>query len=129
MIEIIKKYVEIWNTQQTEKLSTIFSSSSLYKDAMQSGNAISILENSIKETVKAFPNISFEMCSIINDDKNNYVLEWLMKGTNTGSFFNATPTNKTIEISGADIIHFIDHRIVSIKSFYDSSLFAIQLEL
>jgi len=130
MIETIKKYVEIWNTQQTKKLQTVFSQRALYKDALQGGNAIAVLENSIKEIAIAFPDILFEICSIIiNDDKNCYVLEWVMKGTNTGSFFGAKPTNKVIEILGADIIHFEIDKVVSIKSFYDSSLFAKQLEL
>jgi len=130
MIETIKKYVEIWNTQQTEKLQTVFSKSALYKDAIQEGNAIAVLSTSIEETVKAFPNISFEICSVLKNSKEDIVvLEWLMKGTNDGSFFGARPTNKEIEISGVDIFYVENEKITSIKSFYDSSQFATQLKL
>lgn len=127
---MVNKYVEIWNTQQIEKLPAIFSKSASYKDALQEGNAIVILSSSIIETAKAFPNVSFEIISVIKDRTDDvFVLEWLMKGTNSGSFFGAEPTNKEIKILGADIIQIKNEQISSIKSFYDSSQFATQLGL
>lgn len=105
MINLIQQYVQIWNTQETEKMPTIFSKAATYKDALQGGNAIGVLSASIEETAKAFPNISFEILTIVEGSaEKNFALEWSMKGTNTGSFFGAEPTNKEIEISGADII-------------------------
>jgi len=130
MIDIINEYVDIWNTRQTEKLQAVFSKSASYIDALQEGNAITVLSTSIEETAKAFPNVTFETRSIIQDLKDDvFVLEWLMKGTNKGSFFGAEPTNKEIKILGADIIYIKNEKIASIKSFYDSSLFATQLGL
>ncbi|GAA3590209.1 hypothetical protein Q4Q39_15155 [Flavivirga amylovorans] len=43
MIETINKYIEVWNTQTTEKLQDIFTKTAFYKDALQNGNAIDIM--------------------------------------------------------------------------------------
>ena len=97
-------------------MPTIFSKAATYKDALQGGNAIEVLSASIEETAKAFPNISFEILTIVEGSaEKNFALEWSMKGTNTGSFF------------GADIIKIKDEKIISIKSYYDSSQFSTQL--
>jgi len=128
MVNLVQQYVQIWNSQEIEKLPTIFSKTATYEDALQGGNAIEVLSVSLKETASAFPNISFETLTVIEGSTNNtFVLEWSMKGTNTGAFFGAEPTNKEIEISGADIIKVNDEKIISIKSYYDSSQFSTQL--
>jgi len=128
MINLIHQYVQIWNSKEIDKLATIFSKAAIYKDILQNGNSIEILSASINETHKAFPNISFEIISIIEDKEGeDLLLEWSMKGTNTGSFFGAEPTSKDIEIFGADVIKIKDKKIISIKSYYDSSQFTTQL--
>ncbi|MBL1278430.1 MAG: ester cyclase [Ectothiorhodospiraceae bacterium] len=128
MTKLIQQYVQIWNTKNTENLPIIFSKSALYKDALQDGNAIGVLSASIKETARAFPNVSFEIITLVKDSTDSFIaFEWSMKGTNTGSFFGAEPTNKQIEILGADIIQIKDEKIISIRSYYDSGQFAAQL--
>jgi len=119
MTKLVQQYVQIWNTQKTENLLTIFSKSALYKDGLQDGNAIEVLSDSIKETARAFPNISFEILTLIQNPGDNLIaFEWSMKGTNTGSFFGVEPTNKQIEILGTDIIQIKDKKITSIRSYY-----------
>lgn len=130
MTKLIQQYVQVWNTKETEKLSTIFSKPALYKDALQEGNAIEVLSASIVETASAFPDVSFEVITLVKESTGGLLaFEWSMKGTNTGSFFGAEPTNKKIEILGADVIQIKDEKIISIRSYYDSSQFSTQLEV
>ncbi len=128
MNNLIHKYVEVWNTQQVERLSNIFSQIATYKDFLQEGNAINVLSTSIKETAQAFPDVSFEILTLIKGSTDNLlVLEWLMGGTNKGPFFGTEPTHKKVQIFGVDIIQVKDERISAIRSFYDSNQFTTQL--
>ena len=128
MIRLIQEYVRIWNSREIHKLTSIFSNTATYRDALQTGSAIEVLSTSINETAIAFPNMSFEILSILEAPTGNiFVLEWIMKGTNTGCFFGEPPTNKDIEIPGVDMIKCSDTRIESIKSYFDSSQFSTQL--
>ena len=131
MKNLPEQYVEIWNTQHLERLSTILSESAHYKDALQKGNAREVLAQSISQTATAFPDVSFQILSLMKSASNEslFILEWLMQGTNRGSFFGAEPTNKEVAISGVDLIKVDEEAIVEIKSFYDSSQFAAQLEI
>lgn len=131
MKDLVKRYVEIWNSQEVKRLSDVFSETAGYRDGMQSGNAIDVLTNSMKSTFEAFPDVSFQVIFYLEDKQldNHCVVEWMMKGTNTGFFFGTAPTNKKIEIGGMDLIEIKGEKITSIKSFYDSSLFSSQLQL
>lgn len=131
MKNLVNQYVEIWNTKNVKKLPDVFSETAAYIDATQNGNAIEVLTNSIRSTFEAFPDVSFKTISFLADSSSDKccVLEWMMTGTNTGSFSGATSTNRKIEISGVDLIKIEEGKIVNIKSFYDSSLFANQLGL
>lgn len=128
MIGLIQEYIDIWNSREIDKLASVFSKTATYRDALQTGLAIEVLSASINEMAIAFPNMSFETLSTVEAPTGNiFVLEWIMKGTNTGCFFGEPPTNKDIEIPGVDIIESSDTRIESIKSYYDSSQFSTQL--
>lgn len=127
MENVIKEYVSIWNNQGIVNLPKVFSDTATYWDATQQGNAIEILTNSVKATHDAFPDISFEILLLSKGDKNQIFLEWLMKGTNSGSFFGSNPTHKKIRITGLDSVKFKAEKVVEIKSFYDSGLFTSQL--
>ncbi|TRX62734.1 ester cyclase [Fulvivirga sp. M361] len=128
---LIEKYVEAWDTHDPKKLADLLASTSSYEDATQKGNALEIISSSIETTVKAFPDVSFEVISLIesSSDKELFVLEWLMQGTNRGTFYGAEPTNKTVSITGLDLIRTKDERITKIKSFYDSNQFMTQMKI
>jgi len=129
MKEQVQKYVSIWNNEGIADLKQVFKNESKYWDAMQEGNAIDVLTESIKSTHQAFSNISFEVLTLSGAGDNQMVLEWQMTGTNTGSFFGADPTGKSIAIKGLDLITLEADRISDIRSYYDSGLFAQQLGL
>ncbi|MDN5204531.1 ester cyclase [Fulvivirgaceae bacterium BMA10] len=129
MVEVIKQYVLIWNEKSISDLKNVFQANARYWDALQEGNAIELLENSISTTHIAFPDVSFEIISLNYASENKIFMEWLMMGTNNGTFFGAAPTGKRIEIKGLDYFVCENGKISEIKSFYDSSLFHHQLEI
>lgn len=122
MKEIVERYVSIWNSKDHAELDDVFVKESKYWDAMQAGDAIEVLRNSILATHKAFPDVSFQIVSIDITDNYQCFLEWQMTGTNTGEFYGAEPTGNRVQIMGLDSIRFESNRIVGFKSFYDSSL-------
>ncbi len=129
MIEIVGKYVSIWNSNDISSLEDVFSKNSKYWDSMQEGSAIGLLSGSIAATHEAFSDILFQIISLGATSENQFFLEWQMKGINTGEFFGYPPTGKRIEIQGLDSLTFESNKIAKIKSFYDSSLFSKQLGL
>lgn len=119
----VRKYVSIWNENSISDLKNVLMPHSNYWDAIQEGNAIETLSESIAMMHNAFPDITFEVCDITIVSDNKIFLEWKMIGTNKGSFFGAEPTGKIIEINGLDNFQFENGKITDIKSFYDSTLF------
>ncbi len=129
MKQCLEQYVTIWNDKNVSNLEGVLKESSNYWDAAQHGGALEIIHNSILATHEAFPDIFFKIIKLNSASNNEFYLEWLMTGTNTGSFFGAAPTGKKIEIRGLDYIVCESDKISSIQSFYDSALFSQQLEL
>ena len=129
MKETIEQYVSIWNSNDILSLPEVFSHESKYWDAMQEGKAVELLSGSIAATHQAFPNVLFKIISLNAISKKQFFLEWLMIGTNTGDFFGNPPTGKNIEIKGIDAIMLESAKIKEVRSYYDSSLFSLQLEL
>ncbi len=129
MEQVIKQYVDIWNSKAFANLRKVFGEKAKYWDALQEGNAIELLSGSMVATHEAFSDLSFQIISLDSTGKDQFFLEWKMTGINTGEFFGVAPTGKAIEITGLDTIKVQESLITKIKSFYDSSLFSQQLGL
>ncbi|MEM6261964.1 MAG: ester cyclase [Bacteroidota bacterium] len=129
MNTIIEKYVSVWNSNAISDLEEVFSETSTYWDATQAGKALEVLTSSIATTYAAFPDIVFEMVALVAARENQYFLEWQMTGTHTGAFLGHPPTGKKINLRGLDAIQVESDKIITIRSFYDSSLFSQQLGL
>jgi heme-degrading monooxygenase HmoA len=57
------------------------------------------------------------------------VLEWLMKGTNTGAFQGLPPTGRSISLAGVDVIEIGADGIKSVKGYFDTRAVPEQLGL
>jgi hypothetical protein len=56
-------------------------------------------------------------------------MEWVMLGTNTGSFAGLPPTGQKIALEGIDIFSIQDDRIESVKGYFHKAMFSQQLGL
>ena len=84
-----------------------------------SGAAIGAYAQSIWD---AFPDLSFDIVSIGENSPGLVSAEWLMKGTNTGSFNGLPPTGAAIALPGADFIRVEGGKIRSVQGYFDSGV-------
>lgn len=128
-ISIAKHYIDAWNGHDSKVAITLFDKNAMFSDPSHDGLAHDLVPELIKNAVEGFPDVSFDVVNITSGSEGLAVLEWVMRGTNTGSAFGVPPTGKTIAVPGVDIMHVQNGKISSLKSYFDDNTFAKQLGL
>ena len=126
----VRSYLDGWNNHDGEAITKAFSATGKYCDPT-SKEAISpaALAEKAKQLWNAFPDLSFQISSPSHLNENKLVAEWVMRGTNSGSFMGLPPTGKTIDLPGIDIIEIGTEGIQSIRGYFDSKAIPEQLGL
>ena len=70
--------------------------------------------------VAAFPDLSFDIVSVVEHDSGIVAAEWVMKGANTGSFMGLPPTAASIALPGADFVRVEGDKIRSVQGYFDA---------
>jgi len=84
---------------------------------------------------KGFPDLRFEMVTVIASDERSGAAEARLTGTNTGTLESPTgeempPTNKRVDLKGAAFVRLNDRgEIVEERRYYDVGSFLRQLGL
>ena len=128
-IEIVKNYFHAWNRHDPDALKTFFAEGGTYcspaMDKEFSGDAI---KQYAVDLISAFPDLSFELLSIAPIGNSVLAIQWVMKGTNTGSVRkNLPPTNCQISLSGASFIKIENNLICSVTEYFDQKTLFEQL--
>jgi steroid delta-isomerase-like uncharacterized protein len=76
----------------------------------------------------SFPDLGFEIVSNA-ETASGVVLEWMMRGTNTGSFHGLPPTGARIAQPGIDVIRVRDNKLASVMGYFDRQTLLEQLGL
>jgi steroid delta-isomerase-like uncharacterized protein len=122
-VEIAQQYFKAWNQHDAAAIVATFAKSGTYADpatpGLLSGPAIGAYAQAIWE---AFPDLSFEIGSVVENGSDLVCAEWLMKGTNTGSFNGLPPTGAAATLPGADFIRVEDGKIRSVQGYFDSGV-------
>jgi steroid delta-isomerase-like uncharacterized protein len=77
----------------------------------------------------AFPDLTFETESLGEMAPDLVAAQWVMKGTNKGSFMGLPPTGKQVALKGADFFRMKEGMIVSVTGYFDSREVPRQLGL
>ncbi len=83
-------------------------------------------ETRLNYTFNSFPDIHFDIKTAVSDG-NLVAITWIMTGTNTGNIGEIPATNKTIEVNGATIYHFLNEKICGHTQVFDRTKIMIQL--
>ncbi len=70
--------------------------------------------------VAAFPDLTFDLVSVAQNDAGLVAVEWVMKGTNTGSFMGLPPTGASLALPGADFVRVEGDKIRSVQGYFDA---------
>lgn len=129
-LQVAQRYFDAWNRRDAAALVATFATGGTYSDPVGgqglSGAAIATYAAGLW---MAFPDLSFEIVSAADSGKGMVAAQWVMRGTNTGSFMGLPPTGRTVSLPGADFIQIEGEKIRSVQGYFDSKAVPEQLGL
>ena len=127
-MQVAQCYFDAWNRRDAEAIVATFGKGGTYSDPSAGeglvGEAIAAYA---KNMWSAFPDLVFDIRSIGHTEEGIVAAQWLMRGTNTGSFRGLPPTGRAVVLTGADFIQvegkvFARYRGTSTRRLCQSSL-------
>jgi steroid delta-isomerase-like uncharacterized protein len=128
-ITIAQEYFNAWNQHDSAAILKMFAKTGKYTDPVAGQVHGTTLAGYADGLFNAFPDLSFEINSVVRADSDKVVARWNMKGTNTGLFNGLPPTDRTVTLPGADFITMTDEGITSVEGYFDSRVVPEQLGL
>jgi steroid delta-isomerase-like uncharacterized protein len=124
-----KQYLHAWNAHDAEAILRTFSPEGSYSDPSSGKITGEAIGDNAKRLWNAFPDLSFDIVNIKEAGTGTVVAEWIMKGTNNGSFNGLPPTRRSISLEGVDIMEIATDGIHTLKGYFDTKTLAEQLGL
>jgi steroid delta-isomerase-like uncharacterized protein len=119
--EVFQCYTDAWNRHDGAAIVATFAEGGNYTDPTTAGPlAGAAIADYAQSLWDAFPDLSFEVVSLTENDQGLVSAEWLMKGTNTGPMKGLAPTGRSIALAGADFARIEGGRIHSLQGYFDS---------
>lgn len=122
MNEITQRYFRAWNQHDAAAIVATFAEGGTYADPATpdplSGPAIGAYAEGLWA---AFPDLSFDIVSVAENDAGMIAAEWRMRGTHHGSLNGLPPSGVSINLPGADFIRVEGDRIRSVQGYFDSA--------
>ncbi len=129
-LEIARQYFDAWNQRDPERIAAAFVEGGTYTDPSThgdlTGEAIAAYAAGL---FAAFPDLAFETTSLASCGEGQVAAQWIMRGTNSGSFAGAPPTGQSVELPGADFIAVDGDKVQSVRGYFDSRTVVRQLGL
>jgi steroid delta-isomerase-like uncharacterized protein len=129
-VDVVRAYFSAWNNHDATALMGAFAEGGTYSNPSVpegvSGSVIGVLAGAF---FTAFPNITFELLHITGGQDGAVAVEWIMRGTNSGSFWGQPPTHRKIALPGADFITVEGDKIKSLRGYYDRKALVEQVGL
>jgi steroid delta-isomerase-like uncharacterized protein len=129
-LQVARLYFDAWNRRDAAAIAATFAPGGSYSDPLvPKGVSGDALVAYVTELWQAFPDLSFEIVSAAETENNWVAAQWLMRGTNTGSFKGLPPTRRAVTTPGADFIQIEGDKIRSVQGYFDSRAVPEQLGL
>jgi len=103
-IDIGKQYLDAWNAHDADAIIKTFTSGGTYSDPATGEITGDAIGANARRLWSAFSDLSFEIVSLVEATPGRVVAEWIMKGTNTGSFHGLPATERAISLAGVDVM-------------------------
>lgn len=127
--EVARRYIDAWNTRSPAAINGMFVERGTYTDPVTKGALTGAAIGGFAEGLfAAFPDLSFEITSNA-ESTSGVVLEWTMRGTNTGSLSGLPPTGAQIAQPGIDVIRVSGDKVLSVRGYFDRHTMLDQLGL
>jgi steroid delta-isomerase-like uncharacterized protein len=132
-----RKLASAMTSHDTDAVANLFASDAVAYDPMypQPLRGRDAIREEAKGFVRAFPDLRFEIVSVVPQDDRGGADEIRLTGTNTGPMATPTgkeipPTNKRIDLKGASFVRLNDRgEITEERRYYDVGTLLRQLGL
>ena len=129
-MDLAKAYFDAWNARDAGAILATLGEHGTYEDPATRGPIGGAQMRGYVEGIwAAFPDLNFEIASNAETGPDSLAAEWIMRGTNHGSFAGLPPTGKAVEVRGADFITFADGSICTVTGYFDGGTLPRQLGL
>jgi steroid delta-isomerase-like uncharacterized protein len=119
-LQVFQQYTDSWNRHDAAAVVATFADGGTYSDPITPGPLRGAAIGAYAESLwAAFPDLSFETVSAMENGDGLLAAEWLMRGTNTGPMNGLPPTGKSIAQNGADFVRVKDGKICSVQGYFD----------
>ena len=129
-LDVAHEYFDAWNRHDPDGIVATFAEGGTYTDPSTgeplTGQAIGEYASGL---MAGFPDLNFEIVSEGQTGDNSVAVQWIMKGTNSGSIMGIPPTEKTIALPGADFVTIEGDKITTVVGYFDQKAFVEQLGL
>jgi steroid delta-isomerase-like uncharacterized protein len=127
--EVARRYVDAWNIRSPAAINGMFVEGGTYTDPVTKGPLTGAAIGGFAEGLFVpFPDLTFEITSN-EETASGVVLEWTMRGTNTGSLSGLPPTGAQIAQPGIDVIRVSGDKVLSVRGYFDRQTMLDQLGL
>jgi steroid delta-isomerase-like uncharacterized protein len=128
--ELAQAYIDAWNSHDAAGICALFAADGTYSDPnVPDGIGGQALADYASGLFAAFSDLSFEAEKFLDTANGTVVAEWMMKGTNDGSFRGLPPTGRAIAVPGVDVIETGADGIRRVRGYVGSRLMMEQLDL
>jgi steroid delta-isomerase-like uncharacterized protein len=120
-LQVAQEYFNAWNRRDAGGIAALFVEGGTYHDPTVpqplTGEAIAQYATGLWAS---FPDTSFEIVSIAQNEDGLVAAEWKMRATNLGPFGGLPPTGRALSLPGADFIRVEGDKIRSVQGYFDA---------
>jgi len=130
-LERAQCYFDGWNAHDAAAIAATFAPGGTYSDPTVHDLDPEATGAYAVGLAAAFPDLRFEIVSSALTEDGAVAAQWIMRGTNRGSFQGLPPTGREIALPGADFITFADGDggIATVTGYFDGARVARDLGL
>lgn len=129
-LEAVRTYFSAWNQRNADAILASLTDDGSYEDPGTGGPISGAeLKAYVEQLWAAFPDLQFEERSLGSIGPDRAAAEWVMLGTNTGSFRGLPPTQKSVRAEGSDFFTLRDGKVATVKGYFNAGDVPTQLGL
>lgn len=129
-LSIARRFIEAWNRHDRAAVVASFLHDGTYRDPATGGVLVGdAIGWHSAALFTAFPDLAFEIVTGAPTGDRTAAIQWVLCGTNTGSFLGFPPTGGSIALRGADFATTDGMRLRTVERYYDHKDLALQVGL
>ena len=130
--DALDRYFDGWNRGDGRAVVASLTPDGTYEDPTTGGPLTGdALVASVDAVAAGFPDLSFDVVSTATTSDSSVVVQWMMRGTNTGPLPGGPATGGTIALPGVDLIDYDPgtDRLAKVVGYFDTATMLRQLGL